>query len=100
MILPVNPPKGTLIIGQTVTTAGTPGAPQAANQSFSAHYLDSLASAEQQASQATAAFTHGGGSATASIMAVNAEADLKTQEFALLVGKALQSYQSIMNMQV
>jgi flagellar hook-basal body complex protein FliE len=99
MVLPVNLPAGSLVIGGTVTTPGGAGAVPSA-PSFAAHYLESLANVESQANASAAAFAQGGGPSVAVVMAQNAQADLAAQEFSLVVGKALQAYQSIMNMQV
>jgi flagellar hook-basal body complex protein FliE len=99
MVLPVHLPPGSLVVGGQLETAAT-GAGGSATGSFVTHYLASLASLESQAGQAATAFAQGGGPSVAVVMAENAQADLAAQEFSLLVGKALQAYQSIMNMQV
>jgi flagellar hook-basal body complex protein FliE len=98
MVLPIHGAAGRLVVGNTLVAPNSGGPAPA--PSFAATYLDALAGWTGAANQATAAFAQGGGPALATVMAENAQADLAAQEFALLVGKALQAYQSVMNMQV
>lgn len=98
MVLPVHGAAGRLVEGNTLVTPSVGGTTP--TPSFAATYLNTLAGWTGAANQATTAFAQGGGPALATVMAENAQADLAAQEFSLLVGKALQAYQSVMNMQV
>jgi flagellar hook-basal body complex protein FliE len=101
MILPVNLPSGTLVVGQTLTPAsGAASGTVPASSSFVTQFLGSLAQSEASANQAAVSYAQGGGASLAQVVTANAQADLASQEMSLLVGKALATYQSIMNMQV
>ena len=101
MVLPVHLPSGSVVIGQTIAQPGSGAtAGTSPTTSFATQYLNSLAQTQQAANQSASAYAHGGGPSLAQVVTQNAQADLASQEMSLLVGKALSTYQSIMNMQV